>query len=202
MRARRSGYDRDMPTELVDFHHYKGANLAPAEEVERRFAQLLLDSNLDDSARASSVVWEVKHSSGCCQIARLLAQRRGLDVEIAETAALIHDIYVAVEGKYEDHARRGAPLAEQLLRDVGGFSNEQIATIVRAVAEHSRKDVASDDPYVELVKDADVFDCSLYRKSEDYYRIHKPAEVVTEYARRVKAVRYELGLPELPTFRP
>jgi hypothetical protein len=191
----------DYAAVLKDFHHYKGTGLEPAEEVERRFAELLLRSTLPDSDRESSIIWELKHSSGCCQIARVLAQKRGLDITISETAALLHDIYVAVEGKSSDHAVLGAPIAEELLNEVGGFTPEQIKTIVEAIAQHSQKDVYSDNPYVELVKDVDVFDCSLYRGSGDYYQLHKPPEMVREYAKRVDTVRGELGLPQGETFR-
>ena len=184
-----------------DFHHYKGDNLAPPEKVERKLAELLLNSDVSDDERESSVIWELKHSSGCCQIARILAQKRGLDVGIAETAALLHDIYVVVEGKYSDHAARGAPLAEKLLSEVGGFSADQTQNIFEAVAQHSQKEIVSDNPYVELVKDVDVFDCSLYRGSENYYQLHKPAEIVAEYRTRVQKVRQELGLPEEDVFR-
>jgi len=186
---------------LKDFHHYKGHELTPAEEVERKFAELLLHSKIPDGQRESSIIWELKHSSGCCQIARILAQKRGLDIEISETAALLHDIYVAVAGKYSDHAALGAPLAEKLLNQIGGFTPVQIKTIVEAVAQHSQKEVYSDNPYVELVKDVDVFDCSLYRGAEDYYRLHKPADIVEEYAKRTRAVRTELGLPKEDVFR-
>lgn len=186
---------------LKDFHHYKGEDLTPAEKAERRFAELLLSSKLPDSERESSVVWELKHSSGCCQIARILAQKRGLDIEISELASLLHDIYVVVEGKYSNHAALGAPLAEKLLTEVGGFTAEQIKTIVEAVAQHSQKEVYSDNPYAELVKDVDVFDCSLYSGAEDYYRLHKPAEIVEEYRNRTESVREELGMPEGDVFR-
>lgn len=186
---------------MHDFHHYKGNNLTPPEQVEREYAKLLLYSKIPDSKRESSIIWELKHSSGCCQIARILAQKRQLDVVICETAALIHDIYVAVEGKYSNHAVLGAPLAEKLLNEVGGFSPQHIQTIVEAVAQHSQKEVYSDNPYVELVKDVDVFDCSLYRGSGDYYHLHKPATIVQEYAKRTRAVREELGLPKGETFR-
>jgi HD superfamily phosphodiesterase len=190
-----------MVDDLQDFHHYKGDNLTPTEKVERQFVELLIKSSLPDEHRESSIVWELKHSSGCCQIARILAQKRGLDVEISEVAALLHDIYVAVEGKYSNHAILGAPLAEKLLNEIGGFTPEQVKTIGEAVAQHSQKEVYSDNPYAELVKDVDVFDCSLYSGSEDYYRLHKPPEIVDEYVKRTKAVREELGLPEGDTFR-
>ncbi len=56
-----------MAAPLKDFHHYKGNDLTPAEKVERRFAEILLQSELPDSERESSVIWELKHSSGCAK---------------------------------------------------------------------------------------------------------------------------------------
>lgn len=190
-----------MTDNLEDFHHYKGNKLTPAEQVERKFVELLLQSDIPDGQHESSIIWELKHSSGCCQIARILAQKRGLDIELSEVAALLHDIYVAVTGKYSDHAKKGAPIAEELLNEVGGFTPEQVKTIVDAIAHHSEKEVYSNDPYAELVKDVDVFDCSLYKGAENYYRLHKPADIVEEYIKRVKTVRKELGLPEGEVFR-
>lgn len=190
-----------MTDSLKDFHHYKGNDLTPAEQVERKFVELLLTSDVPDSQRESSIIWELKHSSGCCQIARILAQKRGLNIEMSEVAALLHDIYVATTGKYSDHAKQGAPIAEQLLNEIEGFTPEQVKTIVDAIAHHSEKEVYSDSPYIELVKDVDVFDCSLYKGAENYYRLHKPPEIVEEYTKRVKKVREELGLPEHEVFR-
>ncbi len=62
------------------------------------------------------MIWEFKHSAGCCQIARILAQKRGLDITICETAALLHDIYVIFEGKYANHAKLGEPIAQKYWR--------------------------------------------------------------------------------------
>ena len=188
-------------SDYQDFHHYKGDNLTPAEKVERRVVELLLESQITDSERESSVAFELKHSSGCCQIARILAQKRGLDVTISETASLMHDIAVIITGSYSDHAKAGAPLARKILEEVSGFSEEHIDAITNAIAHHSEKEVYSNDPYVELVKDVDVFDCSLYRGAEGYYRLHKPDHIVAEYVKRIQRVREELGLPDKPIFR-
>lgn len=185
---------------MNDFHHYKGNTLSPFEKVERKVVELLLSSTIPDSKRESSITWELKHSSGCCQIGKILAQKRGLDVAIAATACVLHDIYVIVEGKYTDHAKLGAPLAEKILKEVGGFSEEQISIITQAVMHHSKKEVIADNPYVELVKDVDVFDCSLYKGSENYYKLHKPEYIFREYENRIKKVRQELSLPPAPVF--
>ena len=185
----------------IDFHHYKGASLARSEKIERYVAETLLKTTLPDTERESSIIWELKHSAGCVQVGRILAQARNLDVEIAETACVLHDIYVIVEGKYADHAHQGAPLAKKILEENGEFSSDEIELIVSCVHDHSDKDVYSDNPYVELVKDADVFDCSLYKNAGNYYSIHKSSKVVADYEKRIKTVRSELGLAEDPVFR-
>jgi len=190
-----------MAGQLKDFHHYKGNDLTRSEKVERKVVELLLNSKLQDLERDSSIVWELKHSSGCCQIARILAQKRNLDIEIAEASSLLHDIYVIVEGKYKDHAKFGSPIAKHILEEIGGFSNDEIKAITDAVFHHSEKEIYSNDPYVELVKDVDVFDCSLYKGAEGFYRLHKPEPIFNEYVARIKKVRRELGLNPEEVFR-
>lgn len=68
-----------MKNKLKDFHHYKGNDLTPSEKVERKVIELLLSSSLHDTQRESSIIWELKHSSGCCQIGRILAEKRRLN---------------------------------------------------------------------------------------------------------------------------
>lgn len=184
------------------YHHYKGNNLSSSEKVERKVVELLLESKVPDQMRDSSIIFELKHSSECVQVARILAQKRGLNIDLAEVSAALHDIYVIVHGIYKDHAKLGAPIAKQILEDIGGFTNEEIKTITRAVAHHSEKDIQSDNPYIELIKDADVFACSFYKKAEEEYRHIKSPKLFEEYASRVKKVRRELELPEKPVFRP
>lgn len=186
---------------IKDFHHFKGNELTRSEKVQRKVAQILLESKIPDSKRESSIIWELKHSSGCCQIGRVLAQKRNLNVELAEIACILHDIYVIVDGKYEDHARRGAEIAKKMLEAFGGFTKEEIKLITEAIAHHSEKQIYTGKPYVELVKDADVFDCSLYEGARGFYMLHKPKEIYEEYAKRIKNVRKEIGLKEDEIFR-
>ena len=186
---------------VKDFQHFKGNNLSRSEKVQRKVVQLLLESKLPDSKRESSIVWELKHSSGCLQIGRILAQKRNLNMEIAELACLLHDIYVIVEGKYEEHGKRGAEIARNMLEEFGDFTSEEISIITEAIAHHSEKQIHSNKPYVELVKDADVFDCSLYENAKGGYSLHKPKEIYEGYAKRAMKVRKELGLNEEEAFR-
>lgn len=183
------------------YHHFKDESLSPSEKVERKVVQLLLNSKIPDEKRESSIVFELKHSSECIQVARILAQKRNLDLALAETAAALHDIHVIVEGTYKDHAKLGAPIAEKILNEIGGFTEQQIKIICDAVAHHSEKDIYTNDAYIELVKDADVFACSLYKNAESEYKRIKSPAIFEEYEKRVKKVRTELGLPDNPVFR-
>lgn len=190
-----------MSTQFKDHHHYKGEGLTRSEKVERIVVEILLSSKLSDSKSESSKVWELKHSSGCCQIARILAEKRGLNIEIAEVSAILHDIYVIKTGKYQNHAAKGAPLAKKILKKIGGFGEKEINLICTAIAHHSEKEIHTHDPYVELVKDVDVFDCSLYKGAEGYYRTHKLQNIVEKYIERIRKVRKELSLSATPVFR-
>ncbi len=183
------------------YHHFKGNNLTPSEKVERKVVQLLLTSKLSDRQRDSSIVFELKHSSEIIQIARILAQKRNLKMDLAETAAALHDVYVIIKGRYKYHAKLGGPIAQKILKQVGGFSQEEIKTISDAVAHHSEKDIHTNEPYIELIKDADVFACSLYKNSETEYRRIKSPKLFEEYTKRVIKVRRELGLFENPVYR-
>ena len=186
---------------LKNFHHFKGNELTRSEKIQRQVGEILLKSKIPDEKRESSIIWELKHSSGCCQIGRILAQRRNLDIELAEIACLLHDIYVIVEGNYESHAKKGAEIARKLLEDSKDFTKKEIELITEAIAHHSEKDIHTNKPYVELVKDADVFDCSLYENAKGFYILHKPKEIYNEYVKRIKTVRKELGLNEDQVFR-
>ena len=186
---------------VKDFRHFKGNELSRSEKIQRKVIQMLLESKIPDENRENSIVWELKHSAGCIQIGRILAQKRNLDVELAEIICVLHDIYAIIEGKYKDHAKKSAEIAKRMLEDTGDFTKEEIETITEAIAHHSEKHIHSDKPLVELIKDVDVFDCSLYENSEAYYVLHKPKEVYEEYKKRVKKVRKELGLSQENLFR-
>lgn len=186
---------------IKDFHHFKGDDLSRSEKIQRKVVEFLLESKLSDEKRENSVIWELKHSSGCCQIGRILAQKRNLDVELAEIICVLHDIYAVVEGKYEEHAKKSAEIARKMLEDSGDFNKEEIELIADAIAHHSEKHVYTDEPYVELIKDVDVLDCSLYENAKGFYSLHKSKGVYEEYVNRIKNVRKELGLKEDEVFR-
>lgn len=198
---------------LKDFHHYKqslksslrsdfkGNDLTRFEEVEKRVIELIMSSKIPDNKREDSIIFEFMHAGGVIQIGRLLAQKRKLDVDIAGTASILHDIYVITNGTYKNHGPQGVPIAEKILKEIGGFSQKEIEIITGAVAHHSEKEIYTDKPIIELVKDADVFECSLYKNAQGFYKLHKPPQIYKEYVNRIKKVRKELGLPVSEVFR-
>ncbi|MFH1832877.1 MAG: hypothetical protein ABH816_01770 [Candidatus Levyibacteriota bacterium] len=190
-----------MKKNLKDFHHYKGNELNRFEKVEKRVIELILDSKIPNEEREESKVFELMHSSGCMAIGRVLAQKRGLNVDIASVISIIHDISTIISGTYKDHGKLGAEISEKILQEVGGFTEIETKIITQAVCHHSEKEVYTDKPYVEFIKDLDAFECSLYKNSEGFYKIHKAPHVLKEYIKRIKKVRKEFGLKATEVFR-
>jgi len=101
------------------------------------------------------------HLYGVAQNCALLAIKRGLDVELCTIIGLLHDIYTYKIGYVKDHAMLGALEAENLLRDLEIFTDEEIETIKTAISHHSDKKTKH-DKFSELLKDADLLQNSLY----------------------------------------
>lgn len=186
---------------LNDFSHFKGNNLTRSEKIQRKISELIITSKIPDEKRESSLIWELKHSAGVCQMGRILAQKRKLDIEIAEIICIMHDVYTIVTGSYKNHGPQGAKIAQKILTDSGDFSEIEITSITQAISQHSNKDQYSENPYIELVKDADVLDCSLYEKSFGGYRFHKSDNLFRATLKRLSLIRKELNLPAKPLLR-
>jgi len=118
---------------LRDYHHFKGDNLTRSEKIQRLVTQRILESPIPDEKRENSKIWELKHHAGCVQIGRILAQKRGLDTELAEIVCVLHDIYAIEVGKYEDHARKGAEIAKKILEDTKNFTQEEIDFVLESM---------------------------------------------------------------------
>lgn len=176
------------------YHHFVGKGLNRSEKIQAWVVDQLLNSSIPDHKRESSVIWELKHSSGMIQITRLLAQKRGMDdneQELAAVAAALHDIYVILEGSYEKHAILGAVLARKILGNTGQFNRPEVEKICNAIESHSNKHEYSKDKFVELIKDADCTDCFFYN---DTIYDDKPSDIREHYYRRFVRIRKELGL--------
>ena len=131
-----------------------------------------------DEGRDIPIVWNVMHMFSSSQVAKIIAMRRGMDMELASIAAALHDIAVIVTKKTKGHAE----IAEKYVRDsIDRFNNgswksipqitdEETNMIVNAIIKHSDKETYSNDSFVELLKDIDSVDRYLHGiKSEGAY---------------------------------
>src|ERR1035437_3262006 len=101
------------------------------------------------------------HLYGVAQNCTLLAIKRGLDVELCTIIGMLHDIYTYKIGYIKEHAMLGAIEAENLLRDLEIFTEEEIEIVKTAISHHSDKKEIH-DAYSELLKDADLLQNALY----------------------------------------
>lgn len=185
------------------YHHYSAAHggmRTRDEAVEERVIDEILGARIADEDRDSSTRFELKHSSAVTQFSRLLARQRSLPVDVCAAGGAMHDIYVIVSGSYEDHARRGVPIAREIMASVGGFTSEELDAASRIVGDHSDKHVFTDDPYSEFGKDVDVLDCFLYPGAFDWYLVNKPFDIFRHYLSRANAVWSDMNVPAHPGF--
>jgi uncharacterized protein len=131
-----------------------------------------------DIERDQPYTWSLTHAISCSQICKLLATSRGLDVEIAAIAGVVHDLAIIATGKFEKHGPIGAPLVEEFLtsynldygEECGLIAPEEISMIVQATKNHTSKKDFTDNLFDELIKDADSLDRFLHGKETyDFY---------------------------------
>jgi len=108
--------------------------------------------NMEDMDKRDSALL---HLNGVSLAATLLAEKRGLDSELAAMAGLLHDMAAYRSGSYDDHAHRGADYAAEVLRTMGETTDEEIDQICSMIYHHDDKQV-TDSPLDEVLKDADV----------------------------------------------
>ncbi|NMA68670.1 MAG: HD domain-containing protein [Desulfitobacterium sp.] len=126
--------------------------------------------------------WERVHAASCAQIGRLLAQKRGVDIELAALACSIHDIGRWYTGRQKDHALYGEEPVRKFLASYS-LEEKDKEEITQAVIHHSEKDMIG-SPIEEIVKDADILDCYLHGD-----KITKPYHVA-----RLEKIMEELGI--------
>lgn len=103
------------------------------------------------------------HSYGVSQCAIYLSIVRGLDIELAGIAGMLHDIAVYAENcAHKVHANRSAVIAKDILEESKAFNEEEIIAIINAIALHSDKLTRTDTRFAEMLKDADVLQHYLY----------------------------------------
>lgn len=117
----------------------------------RKYVDQELNQMKDVDERNAAFV----HLYGVSLAATMIAMKRGLDPELSAMAAMLHDLYAYQTGSYDDHAHKGAELAENILRELKLTDEAETAVICSAIYHHADKLVA-DSPMDEVLKDADV----------------------------------------------
>ena len=104
------------------------------------------------------------HLYGVAQACALIALRRGVDVELATMAGMLHDLYTYKHGDSTDHAVKGAVLAREILDGLKLTNPAETDMICSAIRNHSTKDGTFSD-FEEVLIDADVMQHVLYNYS-------------------------------------
>lgn len=60
----------------------------------------------------------ISHMYGVARFCTLLAMKRNMDVELATTCGMLHDIYYMTGGSPDNHAVNGAKQAETILKSM------------------------------------------------------------------------------------
>lgn len=94
------------------------------------------------------------HSIQVCTLCQIYAKERGLDIELASIIGLFHDYSQFINHTSFNHAMISSEMTQKLL-DHYSFTDEEKNIIITAIRLHSDKHKI-DDPYSELIKDADV----------------------------------------------
>lgn len=123
-----------------------------------------VDKIIGDLHREEDRKFAYIHLYGVSQCAVMLALLYQADVERCAIAAMLHDIALyALNAGHRDHAQKSAAIAEQLLRDMGCFTPEDVRSIIYAIAHHSEKEIQDAHMEAEILKDADVLERYLYQ---------------------------------------
>ncbi len=122
----------------------------------RKYVDVELNKMEDVDKRTSAIA----HLYGVSLAATMIARKRELDPEIAAMAAMLHDLYAYKSGSYDDHARKGADLAREILGELKLTDESETELICSAIYHHDDK-LVTDSPMDEVLKDADVIDHCL-----------------------------------------
>ena len=114
-----------------------------------------VNKKLSEMKDSDDMLKAAGHLYGVSMSAELIAQKRGLDTELAGMAGMLHDLYAYESGSYDDHAHKGADLARKVLEKLELTSPEETDIICSAIYHHDDKS-SVDSPMDEVLKDADA----------------------------------------------
>ncbi len=121
------------------------------ERLRRCLDEILL-SVADPQERRSAYI----HLYGVAQSCALIALKRGVNVELAIVAGLLHDICSYVKMDTLDHARKSSVMAGEILAKLKIINDDEAKAVCEVIEHHSEKESAH-SPLAEVLKDADSF---------------------------------------------
>ena len=149
---------------------------------------------LGDEDRDVPLALDLFHTMGVIKLATLLANKRGLNPEIVTITMVLHDHGRLVTGVWDGHDEISPPLVRKILKDIGGFSIEEIEQIVRLTRTHRQKDETG-DAYEECIRDADVLDVYLAGTAGFTREVEPLEEYIAKNRKRLENLAQELGFP-------
>lgn len=122
------------------------------EQLKEKVYRFLLERRPDQVNKAMS------HMGYVAALAGLLGMRRGLNVELCQTAGYLHDTWLYLHAPLDAaglkrHAAEGAALVPDFMGEA--YTAEEIETVRRMIFNHDFNDQI-DDSYSEVLKDADM----------------------------------------------
>jgi hypothetical protein len=147
---------------------------------------------LSDEDRDVPLAQDLFHIMGVVKLATLLANKRGLNPEIATITMILHDHGRILTGVWDGHDEISPPLVRRLLERLGDFTSEEIDQIVKLTRTHRHKDETG-DPYEECIRDADVLDIYLGGTAGWTRAVEPLKEYIPKNRRRLEKLAKELG---------
>ena len=149
-------------------------------EKVREYVNIIIGRISDKTVRNEALI----HLYGVSQACAMIAMKRKQDAELAVIAGMLHDIWTYSKLDSREHAHKGAAMAREILESMEIFSEKEIEMVCHAIYHHSGKAICQ-QPFDEVLKDADVFQHCMYDPQKE------PA--IKEYARFEK-LKEEFGL--------
>ena len=151
------------------------------ERLKKKVTEFLMENNPGYAPTG------IAHLAYSACIAAILARKRGEDMDVAQTAAYLHDVWLHLHAPYDEatvkaHAHEGAVMAERFMREMGEYSDDEIGTVVTMIENHDFT-AQTDDPMSEIMKDADML---------SHYLNASAAGQEDRFNSRAKATLFEL----------
>jgi uncharacterized protein len=148
-------------------------------EILRKYIDEIL-LNMDDNENRRCAYL---HLYGVSQACALIALKRGVNVELATMAGMLHDLHTYKTGNHNNHAVLGALLAREVLDELQITNPDETDMLCSAIHNHSSKD-RKFSKLDEVLIDADVMQHVLYNYSAPIMEHEKKrfANLVEEFS--------------------